>query len=471
MGWLKKTAGFLATVAKGTVKGTAAVAYAAKDLAVRHQDTIAKAGSITVKLTGKAVSVTGRAVSGLAGAGARAAYGQAATSDSSLAKAAGVAAGLLAEGVEMVGKGTTVAGGMVDRSGPALGASVGGVVAGGASLLSEAVDSVAISQSDLNDLRAELGRHGSEALERSKSLEANVHAAIRNRRKCELLDLYVVGGVSLLEVVRAPGRVPPEVQEAYSAAYPDLAAGYTFAEAVQRLGPEQLPGLVAGVKGKLFEMHFVDHLNDGGLPNGYEAILAGSATQAGWDIQILDANGQVAEVLQAKATESASYVREALERYPDIDVVSTSEVYAQMAALGYAEQLRDGGISEAALETVVGGAVNTASSGVDVSDLLPSALGLAVIGLSVFMDKTLSAEQRAAVFGERSGRAGMSSMAGKVLMVATQTWWIGLIGGVGSHWLSTKGRGKRERLEELRGVVRSVRLREARMAQLGFNPG
>jgi hypothetical protein len=31
----------------------------------------------------------------------------------------------------------------------------------------------------------------------------------------------------------------------------------------------------------------VDHLNNGGLPDGFHAALAHSANQAGWDIQVL----------------------------------------------------------------------------------------------------------------------------------------------------------------------------------------
>ena len=64
---------------------------------------------------------------------------------------------------------------------------------------------------------------------------------------------------------------------------------------------------VPSVKGKLFEIEMVDHLNRGGLPDGLHVVIAESATKPGWDIQITDANGQVSELLQAKATESVSF--------------------------------------------------------------------------------------------------------------------------------------------------------------------
>ena len=42
---------------------------------------------------------------------------------------------------------------------------------------------------------------------------------------------------------------------------------------------------------------------------GEEALLAESANQPGWDIQIVDRFGEQVDVLQAKATDSMSYVK------------------------------------------------------------------------------------------------------------------------------------------------------------------
>ena len=121
--------------------------------------------------------------------------------------------------------------------------------------------------------------------------------------------------------------------------------------------------------------------------------MAPSATQPGWDIQITDADGQVSDLLQAKATESAAYVKEALERYPDIDVTTTTEVHAQLTALSLAENVHGSGISEAALQAKVEAAANGGSV-FDVSDLVPSSIGLAVIAMSVFMRKDASLREK-----------------------------------------------------------------------------
>lgn len=197
-------------------------------------------------------------------------------------------------------------------------------------------------------------------------------------------DMLVVGGVSLAEAIRDPSKVPPEVERAFELAYPNLTAhGETFAVAASRMSAADLPGLVSGVKGKLFELELVDHLNHGGLPDGQHAELAASANQAGWDIRVTDEHGHVVDLIQAKATESASYVQAALEKYPDIHVTTTTEVQAQLTALGVSEDMHDSGISEHVLEAKVMAAAQ-GGHGLDAGDLVPSTVALAAIALSAF---------------------------------------------------------------------------------------
>jgi hypothetical protein len=94
---------------------------------------------------------------------------------------------------------------------------------------------------------------------------------------------------------------------------------------------QALEGAVNAAKGKYFEYLVVDRLNNGErvgdvvLPDGFTAKVAESMTQPGWDIQILDHNSRVADYLQLKATDNAGYIREALDRYPDITILTTDE--------------------------------------------------------------------------------------------------------------------------------------------------
>lgn len=100
--------------------------------------------------------------------------------------------------------------------------------------------------------------------------------------------------------------IPPDINEAFQLAYPDLSENYTLTEIINTSSPEELSGYANAIKGKLFEMRYVDYLNNGVLPDGYTASVADSATNPGWDIQITDTFGNISEQLQLKATDSIS---------------------------------------------------------------------------------------------------------------------------------------------------------------------
>ena len=95
---------------------------------------------------------------------------------------------------------------------------------------------------------------------------------------------------------------------------------------------DQLKGAINSAKGKYFEYLVVDKLNNGErvgdliLPEGYIATVAEKFNQPGWDIQILDPNGDTSNFIQLKATDSLSYIKNALDRYPDIQILTTDEV-------------------------------------------------------------------------------------------------------------------------------------------------
>lgn len=395
--------------------------------------------------------------SGSAGTARKAAAALGWFATKALAHAAGLTAGAVAVG----GKAVAATGRMTERAAPAVGGTAGGLVRGGASMASNAVDSVALPASRIEEMRTQLRALGRMEMKRSEQRMQAIESAQSRRRKDELLDLLVVGGVTLSQVLRNPASVPENVQQAFALAYPNLAQTQDFSDAVARMSSDGLVGLVSGVKGKLFELELVEHLNNGGLPDGYHAEIAGSATQPGWDIRVLDESGQVSELLQAKATESAQYVQEALRRYPDIDVTTTTEVHAQLTAMGLAENVRSSGISEAALQAKVEAAAAHSSATFDASDLVPSSIGLAVIAMSVFMKKDASLREKGQHFGQRSAKAGVSAGVGKAALVATQIWWVALIGGVATSWLAGRGQGKREQYETLKNALKVMQSRRA----------
>lgn len=364
----------------------------------------------------------------------------------------GTAAGLA---VYMLGRGVAGSGGFV-------GATAGGLSSGVADFMTGTIDSLVLKESDIAFMRARLvqlgeGEHRA-ALAKMKAVESAIRAGRRDR----LLDLLTIGGMTLGSIL-AGGHVDPAIERAFEMAYPGLAAsGMTFADAVAAQSNEGLVGLLAGVKGKLFELQLLDHLNAGNLPEGLEVRLAESATQAGWDIQIVDAEtGAAHELLQAKATDSISYVQQALSRYPDIDVVSTTELHAVMTVKGLAEQVRDGGVLNADLNQALGDAAQGGGS-VGMTDFAPSSLGLAFVTLSVLLSsRHLFARELDQELGSRSSKAVAASFAGHSAMVLTQTWWLALLSGVGSGILANKGRDKRLKLDAL---LEALTIMEAKAA-------
>lgn len=123
--------------------------------------------------------------------------------------------------------------------------------------------------------------------------------------------------------------------------------------------PDTLQGAISTAKGKYFELLVQDHLNKGGavgdlvLMDGQRAALAESMNQPGWDLAVLDSHSKVADVVQIKATDSVDYIRETLERYPDIKIISTTEAAKNI----HGGLVIDSGITNADIERVVGHAI------------------------------------------------------------------------------------------------------------------
>ncbi len=96
------------------------------------------------------------------------------------------------------------------------------------------------------------------------------------------------------------------------------------------------------------------------LATGQTAMVAESMNQPGWDVRILQPDGSVDQYLQLKATESAGYIQETLQRYPDIQALANEEV-----AGAYGEHVvLNSAMSEEDLRAEVAGAIETADHSV-----------------------------------------------------------------------------------------------------------
>ena len=291
-----------------------------------------------------------------------------------------------------------------------------------------------------------------ELLKKEQKLRKEYEVRVLQRKeRWRHVDALTIGGLLLADIVSA-GSVPPEIEAAYTAAYPNLAGTGSFSDKVEAFTDEQLPGFLAGVKGKMFELEYVDLLNNELLPDGYNAELAESVTQPGWDIAIIGPDNQVAELLQAKATDSSSYVQEALERYPEFDIVTTDEIYGQMLLSGAGDQLLESGITNAGLEEILADAADT---GIEF-DFTPPLLGLAVIGFTSFAFEKGPFDHKARVMGKRCGRSYPAWMVGHaVAAFSGPLWFLSIPAGMGVRYVAEAGRNRRERWADLRRRVRS----------------
>ena len=189
----------------------------------------------------------------------------------------------------------------------------------------------------------------------------------RSRGERQVLEVAALAADISLDRITNLGLEPdddPQFLEAFRLQYPNVSL-----ESLEGSSEERLSGLANGVKGKLLEVMVRDRLNaekrlgELQLEHGQEASLAESSTQPGWDLQIVNEDGSVAEEIQLKATESMSYVKKALEKYPDIRVATPSEIDDT------AEEILGTGISNQQLEHVTGAQLDELGEGT-VEDLL-----------------------------------------------------------------------------------------------------
>ena len=173
-------------------------------------------------------------------------------------------------------------------------------------------------------------------------------AKYREYRATALLDIASVATALTIADLRGD-EVDPLVMEAVQMTNPNFDPTESYSD-------EELIGIVNSAKGKYFELLVAERLNDGlevgdiVLPDGYTAHVAESLTQPGWDLQILGPNDDVQQYLQLKATDNVAYVTHALEQYPDIKILATTEAAAKMSEN---QMVIDSNISEDELRKAV----------------------------------------------------------------------------------------------------------------------
>lgn len=337
-----------------------------------------------------------------------------------------------------------------------------GFAKGASGLMQGAVDAVGYSEEDIQKLKHEVEVARTSCLRQRELFEQGAMELSRANRTDARLEQFTIGGLLLSEVL-AGKAVPPDVQAAYEAAFPAESLHMDFAEkAASMASGEQMLGLVNAVKGKLFELKYLDELNAELMPQGLHASLASSATQPGWDIEVLDQHGQLVELLSLKATAHVGYVQHALERYPDIDVVSTSEVYASLAGTPFGAHVIDGGIENVELSDHVG---QSADGGVD--SLTHAGLSLLALLPAVYkyvVSSKGSAADKAGGLSEHVGRVKAAGFAGATAMWLVPYWPAALLAAMGVSHLARIGGNRREQAKRLTIVRDALRAESGRLA-------
>lgn len=182
------------------------------------------------------------------------------------------------------------------------------------------------------------------------------------RRRQSLLDITIEACAAQFQIDQPFSELDPLLQKAITDTNPTITDHHWF-----ELGADERMGAINTAKGKYFEYMVADRLNAGEqvgdvvLDQGQQAVLAESMTQPGWDMQIVDSKGEVVSYLQLKATESSGYIQQTLERYPDIQILSTSEV-ADNDYSGHI--ILDSGMSDAKLQEQLGHAIDVADTSI-----------------------------------------------------------------------------------------------------------
>lgn len=217
------------------------------------------------------------------------------------------------------------------------------------------------------------------------------------KQKYKYSDACILGGLTAYEMQNING-VPDEIDKAFHLAYPGLASNNSFLDAWNSFDNyEQRLGFINGVKGKLFEVKYVDHMN-ATLEDGYVAEIASSATQSGWDIKVTGPDQEYIDLIQLKATQSVSYVEDAIQKYPSIDVVTLEDLEGQLSQIS--GNITASNISNAELTTEINDAID-ANEGL----LLPGSIPLLGISWLAFQSYSKNSLDnfKDFEFGEKTG--------------------------------------------------------------------
>jgi len=273
---------------------------------------------------------------------------------------------------------------------------------------------------------------------------------IKLKEKHPLIDACVISGLTAFEMTRK--GVPSDVENAYMFAFPKQSSEIPFIDAWEGMTSyEERLGFVSAIKGKLFEVKYTDYLNSN-LESGYSASMASLSNQKGWDIKIQGPDKEVVDLLQLKATNSASYVNDAIEKYPEIDIVSISDLQGQLALVSPTANVTLSSISDNDLLTEIIAETDKSSF------LFFPAIPLLSLGFIVFDSyrmKDLSEYEKKHNIGKRGGNLFVNSG-----IIVSTTPFIGIPLVIGKEFLFSRTKKKRLLIQYLKKQIKKQKKSE-----------
>jgi len=259
----------------------------------------------------------------------------------------------------------------------------------------------------------------------------------------EFADACVISGLTASQMLYS--GVPRDVQEAFEKAYPNLAAENSFVDTWSSYDSyEARLGFVNGIKGKLFEIKYVEHLNEN-LEPGYIAEMSNNPINEGWDIKIAGPNNEVENLLQLKASTTVGHVKEAINNYPEIDIVTLSDLQGQLSSINSISNITASNISNEDLMLQIGEATGNQAFFFPTAPLL--ALGYLIF--DSYKESDLSKFRKHQQFSKRASNLAFDT----TIISASATPFIGIPLVLGKAFLFSGARKNKEIIEYLKAQI------------------
>ena len=204
----------------------------------------------------------------------------------------------------------------------------------------------------------------------------------QRRYQREILELASIAaeGVQNFWDLGLEPEVDPQVWEAFQLQYPNETFDSLRESIASSADPEgTINGWERGIRGKYFEILVRDELKAGEsvgdikLGPGEDAVLAESPTEKGWDINIVDEDGDSIRKVSLKAVKDFDGVEDALKEYPQYPVMTTADHESEAIADAMVSTT---GHNREDLSEIVRGQIDEATEGV-VEDLAEQSIEVA----------------------------------------------------------------------------------------------